>query len=78
MYNPYKILGVSSRSTKAEIKVRYRELCKVYHPDNPTTGDIALFQQISKAWKHIEQYHKDTQNKPMWKHKTLFSIYKED
>lgn len=81
LYNPYKILGVSSLSTKEEIKEVYKKLCKKYHPDNLETGDTSKFQEIVKAWKFIDEHHVDNGSKSfkhMWKHKTLFSIYKEE
>lgn len=81
MYNPYKVLGVSSLSTKEEIKEEYKKLCKKYHPDNLETGDTAKFQELVKAWKFIDANHVNSDRrsiKHMWKHKTLFSIYKEE
>lgn len=81
LLNPYKVLRVSSLSSKAEIKTAYRELSKKYHPDNAVTGDSLKFQEITKAWKYIERNHKDTKgygsHQTVWKHKTLFSLSKE-
>ncbi|CAO3659055.1 unnamed protein product [Rhizopus microsporus] len=31
--SPYEILGVGRYSTQKEIRKRYLELCKIYHPD---------------------------------------------
>ena len=79
MYNPYMVLGVSSLSSKDEIKTKYKQLCKKFHPDNPNTGDSDKFQAVQKAWEYIETYHKDIKSsRGMWRHKTLFTIYKED
>lgn len=79
MYSPYKILGVKSTDKKQDIKVKYKQLCKKYHPDNLVTGDMGMFRKVSEAWKYIDENHKDTHFlKSLWKHKTLFTIYKED
>jgi curved DNA-binding protein CbpA len=34
MRDPYEILGVPRSATKDQIKAKYRELAKKYHPDN--------------------------------------------
>lgn len=54
MYNPYKILGVSSFDDLITIKAKYRELSKKYHPDNLITGDAEKFQEVNKAWEYIQ------------------------
>ena len=77
MNNPYKVLGVSSLSTKDEIKKKYRELAREYHPDSPN-GDAEKFQSIQTAWEYINAYHKDSvKGKEVWRHKSIFTIYKE-
>ena len=48
----YQILGVSSNASFSEIKRAWRELCKQYHPDNPT-GDAEKFREINEAYKRI-------------------------
>lgn len=51
--NPYEVLGVRALDDKTEIKKKYRELAKKYHPDSPT-GDADKFEQIQKAWEMID------------------------
>jgi curved DNA-binding protein len=48
----YKILGVARRAGKADIKKKYRELARKYHPDvNVTDKDAGLkFGEISEAY----------------------------
>tara|TARA_Y100000310_G_scaffold269866_1_gene283363 strand:- start:298 stop:909 length:612 start_codon:yes stop_codon:yes gene_type:complete len=46
--NPYKILGVSEKATKEEIKKAYRKLAVEYHPDRG--GDEEKFKNISEAY----------------------------
>lgn len=53
--NYYEILGVSSDASQEEIKRRYRELAKKYHPDrhrNNPLADLAEEQlkNINEAW----------------------------
>jgi len=81
MLSPYKILGVKSTSSLEEIKLAYRKLSKLYHPDNLKTGDSAKFQAINKAWNYINSNHKNptiSHQKGVWRHKSLFTIYKEE
>lgn len=82
MLNPYKVLGVKSTSSLEEIKLVYRKLSKMYHPDNLETGDSAKFQEINKAWNYINSNHKTPsfghQRGVLWRHKTLFTIFKEE
>lgn len=81
MLNPYKVLGVKSTSSLEEIKLVYRKLSKIYHPDNLNTGDSVKFQQINQAWNYINCNHKSpsiSHQQGVWRHKTLFTIYKED
>lgn len=53
MSDPYKALGVTKKSTDAEIKKAYRNLAKKYHPDR-NAGDKAKeerFKDISAAYQ---------------------------
>ena len=53
MRDPYKALGVTPKSSDAEIKKAYRRLAKKYHPDR-TGGDKAKeqrFKDISAAYQ---------------------------
>ena len=49
----YEILGVTTESTKDQIKKAYRELSKIYHPDVIETGDVAKFREISDAYETL-------------------------
>jgi len=59
-YNAYKILGVTSIVTKAELKKVYRTLAKKYHPDKYYGQSNEMiekaedkFQEITKAYEII-------------------------
>lgn len=56
--NPYEILGVSENASDEEIKNKYREMVKKYHPDkyqNNPLGDLAeeKLQEINEAYDMI-------------------------
>jgi DnaJ-class molecular chaperone len=49
--NYYQIFGLSKNATKAEIKKRYRELAKKYHPDVNSSPDATFqMQKIQEAY----------------------------
>ena len=52
--DPYKVLGISSDATDAEVKKAYRALAKKYHPDNYVNNPLAdlaaeKMKQINEA-----------------------------
>lgn len=47
---PHDVLGVSETATPAELKARYRELVKTYHPDS---ADPFMRQHSEEALKII-------------------------
>ncbi len=47
----YQILNVPFGSSEELIKKAYRDLAKIYHPDNQTTGDNDKFREINSAYK---------------------------
>lgn len=74
MENPYRTLGVSPNASKSEIKSKYRELCRVYHPDS-STGDAEMFRRVSEAWKQINSSSlKPVLTRRRWHHVSLFTI----
>lgn len=79
MVNPYVVLGISVSDDERKAKKRYRELCKIYHPDNPKTGNKEKFEEIQDAWKLL--CTKGTQTvvvrRAKWHHKSLFKVVKE-
>ena len=54
--DPYKVLGVSPDATDEEIKRKYRELTKKYHPDlNPGDAEAAKkMNEINTAYDQIK------------------------
>lgn len=51
--NHYKVLGLTSKSTQAEIKASFYKLSKVFHPDVSDQSEEAAFKfrQISAAYE---------------------------
>jgi curved DNA-binding protein CbpA len=45
----YKILGITPKASKAEIRSAYLKLAKQYHPDSPT-GSEEKFKNLGEAW----------------------------
>lgn len=47
----FEVLGVPEMATGDEVKTRYFELARKYHPDNKETGDAEVFRQIQNAYE---------------------------
>ena len=52
MKNYYDVLEVGKNASQDEIKKKYRELCKKYHPDK-TGGDDTKIKEINEAYDVI-------------------------
>ncbi|EPY36264.1 DnaJ domain protein-like protein [Angomonas deanei] len=48
--DPFKVLGLTRAATKAEVKMKYRELARIYHPDSES-GDGVKMEQVNHAYK---------------------------
>lgn len=58
MRDPYEVLGVPRNATKDQVKAKYRELAKKYHPDNYAGSPLAetaneKMQEINEAYDAI-------------------------
>lgn len=55
--NPYSVLGLSSQASKDDVKKKYRELAKKYHPDlvKDISRDVAekKFREFTEAYKEL-------------------------
>jgi DnaJ-domain-containing protein 1 len=50
--DPYFVLGLPKTATKDEVKQRYRQLARVFHPDNKGGYDEAM-KRLNAAYKAI-------------------------
>jgi len=55
----YAILGLSSLSSNDELKSRYKELCKTWHPDMAISNEAKKefekrLSEINESWKKIK------------------------
>lgn len=48
-------MGLCTKITLVDLKLRYRELSKLYHPDMPT-GNEEKFYEITKAYNLLKEY----------------------
>ena len=58
MKDPYAVLGVSSNASDDEIKNAYRELARIYHPDNYADNPLSdlageKMKEINEAYDQI-------------------------
>lgn len=55
----YSVLGIARTATASEIKLKYYELAKIYHPDlNKDEGAQLKFTHISKVLISVQRHMK--------------------
>jgi hypothetical protein len=53
---PWRVFGLDPKTaTTEDIKSAYRELSKVYHPDNRNTGDAHIFARLTLFYKSLTE-----------------------
>jgi DnaJ domain len=53
-FKPWQVFGLNAKiATKNDIKDAYYRLSKIYHPDNPETGDRKIFEKIEVMYRSI-------------------------
>lgn len=53
--NYYEVLGVDKTSTAKDIKSKYVELCKQYHPDRVSSGDAKELEKNKKKFQDVQE-----------------------
>ncbi|OGI11512.1 MAG: hypothetical protein A2Y40_01685 [Candidatus Margulisbacteria bacterium GWF2_35_9] len=76
MIDPYKLLGVSEKSTDAEIKAAYRKLSKKHHPDlNPGNKEAEnKFKEINNSYDMI----KDKESRQKYNEQKEYEDYQKN
>lgn len=53
---PWRTFGLDPKTASTdEVKSAYRELSKIYHPDNRETGDAAIFDRLTVFYKSLTE-----------------------
>ncbi|UIE36108.1 DnaJ domain-containing protein [Leptodesmis sichuanensis] len=53
---PWRTFGLDpKKSTTEDIKSRYYQLSKIYHPDNKETGDAEVFDRLTLFYKSLTE-----------------------
>ncbi|MFB5649244.1 J domain-containing protein [Leptospira wolffii] len=53
--NHYRVLGLRYGASPESVKHRYRELAKIFHPDNQETGSPDVFLQVVQSYQILSQ-----------------------
>lgn len=51
----YRLLQINAQAEPSDIRQRYLELIRVYHPDNKETGNAKKFIRIKNAYEMIKK-----------------------
>jgi hypothetical protein len=53
-FRPWQVFGLDGKTaTPDQIKTAYRNLSRIYHPDNRETGNAAIFDRINTMYQSI-------------------------
>jgi DnaJ domain len=53
-FMPWRVFGLDPQSASdQDIKNSYRNLSKIYHPDNPETGNARIFDRVNSMYQSI-------------------------
>jgi molecular chaperone DnaJ len=67
----YSVLNLPFGSSPDVIKKYYRELAKIYHPDNKATGQVTKFQHLLAAYQVLSGEFREAYDKAYLKHLSL-------
>ncbi|NEO87839.1 MAG: molecular chaperone DnaJ [Spirulina sp. SIO3F2] len=53
-FRPWDVFSLDSKTaTVLEIRQAYHHLAKIYHPDNPSTGDRTVFERLEVMYRSL-------------------------
>jgi len=53
-FKPWQVFNLNPQTaTKEDIKNAYRQLSKIYHPDNLETGDRKIFEKLEQMYRSL-------------------------
>ena len=67
----YSVLNLPFGSSPDVIKKYYRELAKIYHPDNKATGQVEKFQHLLAAYQVLTGEFREAYDKAYLKNLSL-------
>lgn len=57
--DPYQVMGLTPTASDEEIKTRYRELTRKYHPDNYAGADQTLIDLANEKFTDVQGAYKE-------------------
>ncbi len=61
VYNPYRVFGLPPWTSMKNIKKKYNELVRKYHPDKSHTDTRELFERLQKSYDVIKKTRKENE-----------------
>lgn len=55
-----QVLGISTKSWQQDYKSAYRNLCKLYHPDNNGGNNIDKYSKVLEAYEYLNGINKSS------------------
>ena len=53
-FRPWQVFNLDSKTaTQDDIKTAFRQLSKIYHPDNQETGDRKIFERLTQMYNSL-------------------------
>lgn len=75
-FDPYQVLGITPDATQEEIRSKYRQLARLYHPDlnsSPDAGEI--FYQITESYRLISELNAQPNAQRRLKRESKIPVY---
>ena len=76
LINPYRVLGLPPWSSMKEVKKKYRNLIKQYHPDKTHKNTSPQFELIQNAYEKIKKERKEKKENDEEREISFYSLFK--